>query len=1267
MKTNKMISLLIVSLLVLSTGFVVFNTVDTVKAGWYWQDGLGNIDARLSNTGEGNWQNGLTCGEIITLQIVNNSLDPNERYKVGVWTGDEWVALHTDSGGRADKHGDLSISFHVPGWTELGKDPVNKNGTGALVAPWNISGLWNISLWNHNFDEQIFKGENHNLSILISNHYDVFFTRESTDSYSERITHLIHGSENENFYVNVRNWTGTSFETKYNAPKGVGIWDLRVWNPKDDYIQGFPKLNLKANNQLVVLSTYESNLPASPDKHRDYFYWVLVENNQSNDLSSLVPMPVKLNISATYPTNAKWGDTININGVLKNANGTGLGGYTVKLFAPVDGGYAEARTDTTLGNGAFGWSIQTGSLKGLSAGTWHIGTYYDDDTTEPLRLDETNQAPWIPGFISYYSFEVGTKDAATVSIHNTDDIISGFKQTINVSVSNASWMDDHEFRDMMIHLTGAEVNFSGVRYEKDDVILVNWTGGTTGNKDRSYYEFNVTFTKTGTAKIMVSHPGDQTAIAKNIARGIEGIKGMYNPAYYNENLKPNITGQLTFSVVSSGPMNVIIEDAPEKVGIDKNVPGCADAKVNETGLITTIKVFGDEQSKPKNATITVTGAGLDFTIPEDKDTHEFLAGKKTDGDESTYQVYINPKQGGTLTITVTNATGGQTVTKDYAIKGLTGSVTTSVGDDLEIEVGTTETIMLSGVPENVITTITFFSGIEDNYWDCLRVLNESSEFGELSFTPDYEDIDQIGYIVVVVDGGWERFMYEIIEVVPIDDLTVEIISPEEGNRTLTVGLENEITVKITDPEGNPVTDDDPDLEITLYDIDGDEVTIKENDISWSSIGDGEWEITIIPYFAGQLEIAGVNATEAIKHIGRTMMDVDHATITFSPAGATAGIGVENLTVEVFAVDANGNPISETLYLWDTEEEALYMADGVSLTDGEGEFDIDEVGDNKTTIVGVWVQNDPEDGNATDGEFDIDFPMFTLNPATIYLNQENLVEVIAKNAEGEPIEDIYLTFYGFATNPEPVLTDEDGFAAFSITPLASGKYNVSIIKELVWDNNRLDWDEMWDNAVITDTVLTATSYRLMDISAPASVNEEEQFTVTLTRRGTTSPVSGALVTFNSETKTSNADGTVTFTAPSVRANLNYHITARATGYVDATATILVINLPQIYISVPDEDVVAGEKFEVVAGGDDGNNVGIQVTFQGETKTTSATGTVTFTAPTEEGTYTVTATKEGYLGAEPAEVKVVSAGIPGFEVLTLIAALGIAFILLKRRRN
>jgi len=296
-------------------------------------------------------------------------------------------------------------------------------------------------------------------------------------------------------------------------------------------------------------------------------------------------------------------------------------------------------------------------------------------------------------------------------------------------------------------------------------------------------------------------------------------------------------------------------------------------------------------------------------------------------------------------------------------------------------------------------------------------------------------------------------------------------------------------------------------------------------------------------------------------------------------------------------------------------------------------------------------------------------MFTLNPATIYLNQENLVEVIAKNAEGDAIQGIYLTFYGFATNPDPVLTDEEGFAAFSITPQVSGKYNVSIIKELIWENNRLYWEEMWkdNNAVITDTVLTSTSYRLMDLSAPASINEGEQFTVTLTRRGTTSPVSGALVTFDAETKTTDAQGKATFTAPSVRANLNYHIAATATGYVDATATILVINLPQIYISVPDEDVVAGEKFEVVAGGDDGNNVGIQVTFQGETKTTSATGTVTFTAPTEEGTYTVTATKEGYLGAEPAEVKVVSAGIPGFEVLTLIAALGIAFILLKRRRN
>jgi len=56
----------------------------------------------------------------------------------------------------------------------------------------------------------------------------------------------------------------------------------------------------------------------------------------------------------------------------------------------------------------------------------------------------------------------------------------------------------------------------------------------------------------------------------------------------------------------------------------------------------------------------------------------------------------------------------------------------------------------------------------------------------------------------------------------------------------------------------------------------------------------------------------------------------------------------------------------------------------------------------------------------------------------------------------------------------------------------------------------------------------------------------------------------------------------------------------------------------------------------------------------------------TAPSEEGDYTVTATYEDYEDATFV-ITIKAGGIPGFELLTLIAAIGVAFILFRRRRN
>ena len=116
-------------------------------------------------------------------------------------------------------------------------------------------------------------------------------------------------------------------------------------------------------------------------------------------------------------------------------------------------------------------------------------------------------------------------------------------------------------------------------------------------------------------------------------------------------------------------------------------------------------------------------------------------------------------------------------------------------------------------------------------------------------------------------------------------------------------------------------------------------------------------------------------------------------------------------------------------------------------------------------------------------------------------------------------------------------------------------------------------------------------------------------------------------------------------------------------------MVVVNQPKLYLSIP--SVTAGESFTIKAGGDDGNNNGITVTitYNDEVVKTGITvnGEVSFKIEEpKSGTYSIKATKADYVDSETLTFKVPE-GSPGFELLTLIVAIGVAFILLRRRRH
>ncbi|MCX6666471.1 MAG: hypothetical protein NT038_10530, partial [Euryarchaeota archaeon] len=297
--------------------------------------------------------------------------------------------------------------------------------------------------------------------------------------------------------------------------------------------------------------------------------------------------------------------------------------------------------------------------------------------------------------------------------------------------------------------------------------------------------------------------------------------------------------------------------------------------------------------------------------------------------------------------------------------------------------------------------------------------------------------------------------------------------------------------------------------------------------------------------------------------------------------------------------------------------------------------------------GVWAR--------AKGTLPVSVPMVTPDKTHVALGKTSTVNVDV-TGRGIKLSDVYVRLHGSSIDTNGT-SDTTGRVSFSILPAATG--NISI--------------DVGEEGRTTETVIIVTGWVLAVTIDPVVVNEGQTFTVTALRDGTTTAVNDAQITFNGVTKTTDATGKQTFEAPSVTGDRTYTVTVAADGYASDpdTLSITVVNVPTLYLSIEGgkNTIATGQSFTLVVGGDDGNSAGIAVTFNSETKITAGDGKATFAAPTVDADtpYTVTATKDGYNAATPLAITVTKAGVPGFELLTLVAALGVAFILLRRRQK
>ncbi|UCF49430.1 MAG: hypothetical protein JSU91_06705 [Thermoplasmatales archaeon] len=1040
--------------------------------------------------------------------------------------------------------------------------------------------------------------------------------------------------------ISVWNWTGAKY-----VIFDEGEIDITLYDPSDtakatdQTSTGY--WNLDYIFDYDVGDSYENN------------YWVEVVYGS---YYAYQPLPVKLNMTAEFPSDPEWGDTITVEGYLYNGTGV-VKGYNVVLLAPSGESYVEADNTTTYTSGRYSL-IAPSDEGGASAGTWYVGTWDDG----PDRIDETDIVNW-GGFINYYSFEVSTRENAVVSLESPDEVITGFDQSLNISVYNTSWDDNYYYDDMWIHITGVETEWladpSGKKwYDEDDIIVIgdyaSLGTGTSSNEKYAYYEIDdIKFNETGKVEIIVTWDNNNT--------------------YYEDidDLQANISGTTSIDIAGADDMNLIVEDMVESVLIDTSAPCCW---VNESTMIT-LNIYGDDQDSRMNASIFITGCGLDIEIDEE----DAIA----DGfwqSEGIYKVNVSPKTAGTLTITADNDTENMSVSKDFSISGLSGSITTSIGDDKEISVSTTETVILTvnyGQYANVQTC--YYDKTWDNaVYHSPICLNESigdntagnGLNGIFEFTPDVDDLDHVGFIVVVAAAGG-NYMYEIIEVAPIHDLVLEIIDPDnESLQTLTCGLEHDWEFQVKDGDGNIVDD----IEFVLAEVlDEDEDTVQEYNLKEKS-GNIWYMDDWVPHFTGDLLITAWNNTGEDEHDGNNTFLIDCATIEYSPEGITAAIGLEDITVEVTGLDANGNPLPDGTRLWLNVENdsAIDLDTTITLDeDGMGEFDISDVGDVQQdvnlTFQGVWTSYG---GNKTCGKFEVKWPNFDLNPDALYIGQPNTIEIIATDYYGDPIEGINLTLWGSSSLvqggiiPDPEMTDANGRATLSVNPISSGKLNLTIVKQIVWDSvGAIDWDT--SNIVVTDTTMTITSLKALTISVSKTpIWSGDTLTVTIKSSGIA--VSGVAVTLGEVTATTDSSGQVTFTTPDPGVDSAiYTITAEKNGYITAEKSITVIKTWEIQIIAPSGNIEKGKKytFSIIAKGQ--ALAGATITFNGKTYVSDGEGKVSITMPDKTGDYTITATFSDYESGT-LTFKIVAES-PGFELLTLIIALGVALILLRRRRK
>ncbi|MBN2065508.1 MAG: hypothetical protein JW771_01690 [Candidatus Thermoplasmatota archaeon] len=813
-------------------------------------------------------------------------------------------------------------------------------------------------------------------------------------------------------------------------------------------------------------------------------------------------------------------------------------------------------------------------------------------------------------------------------------------------------------------------------------IELNNTGGA--NKNR--WGWNATHTGDGNIHGLWAKPGKKIYIVVNYS------------SVGNETEEWNVT--LSFTLLAAQPHIKWVDD-DGAVWNDANDDGIIPyiPAVANVPLDIKFKIFGADYqpwgTAPNPAggeahameNITISGDSLFTGTLDNIPNVGYAAG--------TWTVPIIPlmnTNGGTIAITVTafNTTLEKTLTIGGSKYWQNGSIVTVTPNEFMIDVAnqtlaiTVQTATGANLPTASASLYYIDDGSVGNPGEVLSAAGKAIDTvtadadgkytmifnltqqtdNQTTAQADLNDIKAPRNLTVYAHVGGAYCGYALVQLLPVNDLEVEL-----SETTILAGqVYEEFTITCT-VGGNdtPSEDDKAKFFVEVYDEEGNDVTdtlLSDGGFTSADLtNDDDYVFELDDLYvleAGTYTFYCYNNTHTSEGNNATLV-VEQVEVTCDKNPLIWSYD-DNISA-TFTITYNGNPINGSLMIENMTDVGDYNLTWANESGtGNDSLEIEDIVNGVVTVsditaeylhpgeaeqyISFWFAPDEGEYALASTQMLVAVPTVTPDKEYIPLGRTSTINCEV-TGRGSTLNGIYVRLHGQGVDTNGT-SDSLGMLTFSIIPNTNG--NISI--------------DVGEEGRTIDTVIVVTNW-VLDISADSEVDEGDSFTVTVLREGTTTEVTNAQVTFNGVT---DSEAPYTFTAPEVTSDRTYTITATAEGYAPDPdgLTITVINVPKLIISVDDE-VTAGSSFEVVVAKDTGDAcIGATVTFNGKEYKTKAGGVATITAPSEAQDYTITASFGDFTPAT-ATVTVVPGGVPGFEVLTLIAALGVAFILLRRRKH